>query len=230
MSQRTDGGILTFTAGEDLESHRRVKLDSTKRQVIYADDERGIGVTLIPAASGQAVSVAIFGAKDGTFLVEAAGAIALHARVTGAADGKVDDVATSSPAGPNGLIALNAAAADGDLVEVLEGDPGAYDLIADPGAAGAIPVTKSGRVPIVSAGAETRTLAAPTFPGQELQLELKTDGGDVTLTCATGLNQTGNNTAVTADAGDILLLKAIEVGANLRWRVAANDGWALSTV
>jgi predicted RecA/RadA family phage recombinase len=102
--------------------------------------------------------------------------------------------------------------------------------IADPGDAGAIPVTASGRVPLVTGGAETRTLAAPSFAGQMLQLEFKTDAGNCVITCATGVNQTGNNTITGADAGDHLLLSAIEVGANLRWRVVANDGWALSTV
>ena len=50
--------------------------------------------------------------------------------------------------------------------------------IADPGASGAIPVTATGRVAIVTAGAETRTLAAPTIVGQRLLLYMKTDGGD----------------------------------------------------
>lgn len=102
--------------------------------------------------------------------------------------------------------------------------------IADPGNAGAIPVTGSGYVPIVTAGAETRTLAAPTFAGQVIQLAMKTDGGDAVVTCATGINQTGNNTITFNDAGDVVTLEAIYVGANLRWRVLRNDGATLATV
>ncbi len=102
--------------------------------------------------------------------------------------------------------------------------------IADPGDAGAIAVTRSGSCPLVSAGAETRTLAIPTFAGQQISLGFKTDGGDITLTVASAVNQTGNNTLVFADAGDQIGLVAIENGAALAWRVVSNDGVALSTV
>ena len=102
--------------------------------------------------------------------------------------------------------------------------------IVDPGNAGAIPVVNGGNIPIVTAGAETRTLAAPTAAGQNLSICMKTDGGDCVITCATGINQTGNNTITLNDAGDFVLLSAITVGANLRWRVVVNDGATLSTV
>jgi len=102
--------------------------------------------------------------------------------------------------------------------------------ITDPGNAGAIPVTATGRVAIVTAGAETRTLAAPTIVGQRLLLYMKTDGGDAVITCATAVNQTGDNTITMNDAGDSLELVAIESGSNKRWRVAYNDGCTLSTV
>jgi predicted RecA/RadA family phage recombinase len=104
------------------------------------------------------------------------------------------------------------------------------NAITDPGNAGAIPVTASGTVAIVTAAAETRTLAAPSFVGQELLLYLKTDGGDAVITCATGVNQTGNNKVTLNDAGDTLRLVAVESGANKRWRVVVNDGCTLATV
>jgi predicted RecA/RadA family phage recombinase len=102
--------------------------------------------------------------------------------------------------------------------------------IADPGTAGAIPVTDSGYVDIITAAAETRTLAAPTYVGQMLLVSLKTDGGDCVITCATTVNQTGNNTITLNDAGDAVLLVAKTSGANKRWSVVSNDGAALSTV
>jgi predicted RecA/RadA family phage recombinase len=102
--------------------------------------------------------------------------------------------------------------------------------IADPGASGAIPVTASGYVDLVTAAAETRTLAAPSFKGQQLLLSMKTDGGDCVVTCATTVNQTGNNTITFNDAGDAVLLVAKTNGANIRWSVVSNDGAALSTV
>lgn len=101
--------------------------------------------------------------------------------------------------------------------------------IADPGDTNAIPVTATGRVPLVTDGSETRTLAAPSYAGQRLQLEFKTDGGDCVITCSTGVNQTGNDTLTFADAGDHMILSAIDVGGDLRWRVVCNDGVNLTT-
>jgi predicted RecA/RadA family phage recombinase len=102
--------------------------------------------------------------------------------------------------------------------------------IADPGAAGAIPVADSGHVDLVTAAAETRTLAAPTYVGQLLLISLKTDGGDCVITCATTVNQTGNNTITLGDAGDAILLVAKANGSNKRWSVVSNDGCTLATV
>lgn len=103
-------------------------------------------------------------------------------------------------------------------------------VIADPGAAGAIPVTKSGSVMLTSAGAETRTIAIPTFKGQRLSVSCDTYVGDITLTATQPVNQTGNNTMVFGAARDNLVFLAITVGGALRWQVIANDGVLLSTV
>jgi predicted RecA/RadA family phage recombinase len=103
-------------------------------------------------------------------------------------------------------------------------------VIADPGASGAIPVTRSGYVPLVTAAAETRTLAAPTFIGQELLIYMKTDGGDCVVTCATTVNEAGNNTITFDNTGEAFFARAVEEGSNLRWRLAQVDGAALTTV
>ena len=108
--------------------------------------------------------------------------------------------------------------------------PGLENTIADPGDAGAIPVTDTGHCDIVTAGAETRTIAAPDKLGSEMLISLKTDGGNCTITVATLINQTGNNTITMDDEGDSILLVAIAAGANKRWRVVYNDGCTLSTV
>jgi len=103
-------------------------------------------------------------------------------------------------------------------------------LVADPGNAGAIPVTASGYCPIVTAGSETRTLAAPQFPGQTLDLYIDTDGGTCVITASLAINQTGNNTITMADVGDFIRLVGVTRAGVLRWQVAANDGAALTTV
>ena len=102
--------------------------------------------------------------------------------------------------------------------------------IADPGNAAAIPVTASGRVAIVTAGAETRTLAVPTIVGQRLLIYMKTDGGDAVITVAAAINATGNNTITLNDAGDAIELVAVENGSDKRWVVVFNSGCTLSTV
>jgi len=106
------------------------------------------------------------------------------------------------------------------------------EVIADPGnTTKAIPVTNSGSCPLVSVGAaETRTLADPTFAGQVLNLCFKTDGGDITITAASPINQTANNTMLFEDVGDNLVLIGCNDGADIEWRVLANDGVTLTTV
>lgn len=106
----------------------------------------------------------------------------------------------------------------------------ASSQLADPGNWNAIPVYDSGTVALVTAGAETRTLAAPTFVGQELTLYCKTYVGNCVVTCATTINETGNNTMTFSATGQAVHLRAVEEGATLRWRFAQADGAVLSTV
>ena len=100
-------------------------------------------------------------------------------------------------------------------------------IITDPGNGGAIPVTRSGCVALVTAGAETRTLAAPTFVNQMLTLYFKTDGGDCVVTAATGLNAGGNTRITLNDENDSIQLIGAYNGTALRWRVSQNDGTTL---
>jgi len=103
-------------------------------------------------------------------------------------------------------------------------------VITDPGDGEAIPVTHSGYCALVTAGAETRTLAAPSFIGQQLLLYMKTDGGDCVVTCATTVNEAGNNTITFDNEGEAVWMIAVEDGSDLRWRCATADGAGLSTV
>lgn len=108
--------------------------------------------------------------------------------------------------------------------------PKAPVAIADPGDAGAIPVTKSGSVAITTAGAETRTIAIPGLAGITIAISLDVDGGNCVITAAAAINQTGNNTITMDDAGDTIVLTAVQVAGALVWRVLVNDGSTLSTV
>jgi predicted RecA/RadA family phage recombinase len=102
--------------------------------------------------------------------------------------------------------------------------------IADPGNAGAIPVGSSGHVDIVTAGAETRTLAVPTAAGVQLLIGMKTDGGDAVLTVADPHIDGTNNTVTFNDVGDAILLMATPSGSGFVWRLVVNVGCALSHV
>ena len=104
-------------------------------------------------------------------------------------------------------------------------------MMADPGNGGALPNYRSGTIPLVTTGAETRTLAAPVTEGQFIALYFKTDAGDCVVTVATGLNTTGNNTITFNDAGELIVLFAVQIGADLRWRtIYGSEGPGLSTV
>lgn len=100
--------------------------------------------------------------------------------------------------------------------------------LTDPGNAGAISVSRSGYVPLVSAGAETRTVALPTFVGQELSLMTDTYVGNIVITFAAAINQAGNTIATMGAVRDFLKVQGVTVAGALRWQVIANDGAALS--
>lgn len=102
------------------------------------------------------------------------------------------------------------------------------NTITDPGNAGAIPVGVSGVCPMTSAGAETRTLAIPTFVGQRIALIDDTHAGNIVVTSAQAINQAGNTVMTFGAVADMIELTAMTIGGALRWRVTANDGVALS--
>jgi hypothetical protein len=119
MSQQNENGFKTFTAGEALEAFRRVKLSSgSGTQVEYADqsDSDGyIGITQEKVSSGDQVNVALKGGP-GTRKAVASEALAVGATLYAADDGKVADTASGNAIGT----ALEAASADGSIIEILE--------------------------------------------------------------------------------------------------------------
>lgn len=102
--------------------------------------------------------------------------------------------------------------------------------LADPGDAAAIPVTDSATVAITTGvGAETNTLAIPTFLGQRMVLCMDVDGGgNRAITAASAINIAGN-TVMTFDAArDCIELVAIQLAGVLAWEVVWNNNVALS--
>ena len=100
------------------------------------------------------------------------------------------------------------------------------DLLNDPGSAGVLNSESSGRVPIVTAGAEARTLNAPERPGLWLQLDMVTDGGNCTVAFGASASVEGHVTLTFDAVGDTCILLAVNHGGTPKWGVLYNNGVA----
>lgn len=146
---------------------------------------------------------------------------------TGAKDGAGTDATLSLGAANAAAITLGRA---GKLItrQGPTAQGAATDLIADPGNAGAIPVTQNGVCAMTSAGSETRTIAAPAFIGQVVHLICDVDGGSIAVTAASAINQTGNTIMTFTEVKDACTLTGMQVAGVKIWRITYNDGVALS--
>lgn len=110
----TAGPKKTAFSAEALNPFRFVKLDSSG-ELVYADAyDPAYGILHDGVANDEYGSVCLPSA-EGTFPAVAAGAIVANSPVYGAADGKVQ----ASPSGRYRGIALTAASADGDQIEIM---------------------------------------------------------------------------------------------------------------
>lgn len=118
MSQFVSTPTRTFTAGAAIAKHLRVKISSgvlAAAGVGASDDTVEIG-TLLDAsfASGDVRAVHLRN-SGGTTKMVAAAAITAGAAVYGAASGKISSTSSGTAIG----IAMEAAGADNDIIEVL---------------------------------------------------------------------------------------------------------------
>lgn len=114
MPQEFATGTRTFIAGAAIARYARVKLSSGVLAAAGADDD-DLG-TLLTASTGSGEYRAVrLVNTNGTAQMIAASSISVGARVYAAAAGKVNDVANGRFIG----LAMEAAAADGDVLEVL---------------------------------------------------------------------------------------------------------------
>lgn len=114
MTQFVETNTKMFTAAAAIAQYARVHGSSAKVAVSGAADLDLGTLEKQVFADGDTVAVRLRNAK-GTVKMIAAGAIAQFAEVYGAAAGKVNDVRNGNPIG----FALDAASADGDIIEVL---------------------------------------------------------------------------------------------------------------
>jgi len=117
MSQYVETSTKSFIAGATIAANTLVKLTAVGKVETAELDDAPIGVALEPAAANGHVAVKLLNC-DGTVKMIAAGAISANAKVYCKNDGKCDDDTTSSSEIAVGY-ALEAAGADGDIIEVL---------------------------------------------------------------------------------------------------------------
>lgn len=119
----TEDGTKTFIADEAIAQYARVKFDSDGRVTTAGLADQDIGVAMLAAAAaGDAIPVK-FRNAPGTVPMIAIEALAVGALVYTEASGKIQDTAASTAY----LVgrALEAATADGDIIEVVRFDGGA---------------------------------------------------------------------------------------------------------
>lgn len=117
MSQQFDTGTRPFTADAAIPQFARVIFESDGRIVSAGLTDPGIGVAQLPAyAAGDVIPVKLYN-SGGTFKMRASEALAVGALLYTETDGEVQDTAqaTSVPFAQ----ALEAATADGDIIEVV---------------------------------------------------------------------------------------------------------------
>lgn len=117
MSQFVDTNVKAFIADEAIPLYSRVKLDSDGRVTIAGLTDKEVGTACQAAlAAGDVIGVRLRTAA-GTHKMIAVEALAIGATVYTEAAGKVQDTAqaTAFQVGT----ALEAATADGDVIEVL---------------------------------------------------------------------------------------------------------------
>lgn len=99
--------------------------------------------------------------------------------------------------------------------ELLE----ANTVVSDPGNGGTIGITAWNQVClVVTASAETRTLAQPHKAGLLATVVLATDGGTLTLTVTGGVDESNDTSVTLDDAGDFVTFFSIGKGGSYYWR------------
>lgn len=117
MSQYNETGVITFECDEAIPQYARVKLDADGKITVAGLTDKEIGTARNATfAAGEKVAVNLR-SKAGTHKMIAVEALAIGATVYTEAAGKVQDTAQATAFQVG--VALEAATADGDIIEVL---------------------------------------------------------------------------------------------------------------
>jgi len=117
--QVTKEGVASFQASATIAPYLRVKYDSTDGLALAGPEDKELGTTqkrhIVSGLGASEQAAVVLANAQGTVQMTAAGALSAFDTVYGAEGGKIDDTPNANPVG----IALEAATADGDQIEVL---------------------------------------------------------------------------------------------------------------
>jgi hypothetical protein len=163
--------------------------------------------------------------SEGTKKMVSAAAITAGSLVYGAAGGKISSVANGNVAG----VALEAASANNDVIEVMPINSPIFNAVTAYAANGALALVP-GTATLTKAGVNAMTLAAPTVDQEGLILRVISQTANAHTITATGLIDDGvtggSKTTATfaAFAGASLEL----VASNLKWAVLSKNAVTIS--
>lgn len=209
MSQHVDTNNKSFTAGAAIAEHLRVKLSVGKLVAAGAAD-RSIGTMAAPSfADGDVVGVSLRN-KVGTKKMVAAAAITSGAFVYSAASGKV----SSSGIFVEGQ-ALEAAGADGDVIEVLpvEVGPESVATVASAGSAQGDAAALTGKTNNVTGADGTKGVILPSVGiGETIEVynAVATNGLKIYPPTSGTINGGSANAAITIEGKTTALVKNLD--------------------
>lgn len=217
MSQFVEAPVRADTAAGAVAKYLRVKTPGAVTAAGALD--RSIGTMDRDCLAAGPCSVRLRTA-EGTRKMVAAAAITAGNPVYGAASGKVSSVANPNLEG----YALEAATADGDVIEVQCVNSPVSNVVTAYDASGAISIAP-GTVTLTKAGVAAMTLAAPTVAQEGLIIRVVSQTANAHTITATGLIDDGvtggSKTTATfaAFAGASIELMA----SNLKWAVISKN-------
>lgn len=217
MSQYFESAVRPDTASAAIASYLRVKTPGAVAVAGALDQSFGTMDRDCLAAGPCSVRLRT---APGSRKMVAATAITAGNIVYGAASGKVSSVANANPSG----VALEAAAADGDVIEVLPLNESVDHPVIAYSANGALAVSPH-TATLTKAGVNAMTLAAPTVAQEGVIIRVVSQTANAHTITATGLIDDGvtggSKTTATfaAFAGASIELMA----SNLKWAVISKN-------
>lgn len=195
---------ITLTTGAAVSAKRLVQLSSGEA-IHNIATTTPIGVTQYAAADNTAVSVRLL-TEAGTIEMTASGIISLGADVYAAAAGKVSALPTTGGSYFKIGICMEAATADGDIIQILPFEVGKLAKVTETIlASGALSVVDGVTTELDSAaGAITGTLAAGSYIGQLKHIVMTDATASSTVSIANHV--TSDPEVATFDAVDEYLL------------------------